>query len=445
MADMTKEQEARLNQAAIQFLGGHGRNFMRSMDPRNKEPLEQVQPWGEGRAAALSAGKVPVIQPGATKTAPAAAAPGSGKATSANAPSVGAQAASNLLAGYNSPQTAPANYVEMRPGHVPVAKPAASTIHPGGFTVTPDESVYGGHVLSFGTPGQDGSGSGYTSGPARVQQSPESLLGNIARQNLQGRGQVGGYSFDGSGADFAKFAQQPTRPALQGGNTAASERPIYQQVRDRYEGGRGAEMPKYLGLESGLGWKTRLAKYNAELDAFEKLTGQKNAMDIAAMREAGAGRQSELQAQGVNDANEIARQRLASDQRSSALDQQAKQIEIQQSQQRQQIINRLDETTDPNERRMLQSQLLAMQGKDPAQKYQVVTREGFDPVTNMPTKTPYAVNQDDPTQSFEIRGQGGQQQFAPMPREKRLLVEGQAYDTPRGPATWNGSMFIPLQ
>ena len=91
------------------------------------------------------------------------------------------------------------------------------------------------------------------------------------------------------------------------------------------------------------------------------------------------------------------------------MDVQAKQLAVQSEQKRQEIIKRLDTTTDPNERRALQGQLLAMQGKDPAQKYQVVTREGFDPVTNMPTKTPYAVNQDDPTQSFEIRGQGGQQ------------------------------------
>ena len=132
-------------------------------------------------------------------------------------------------------------------------------------------------------------------------------------------------------------------------------------------------------------------------------------MDIAAMREAGAGRQSALQAQGVNDANDIARQRLAGDQQGSALDQQAKQLEIQSLQQRREIENRLNATTDPNERRALQAHLLALQGKDSAQKYQIVTREETDPVTQMPIKTPYAVNQDDPTQSFEIRGQGGQQ------------------------------------
>ena len=405
MADMTKEQEASLNQSAIQFLGGHGRNFMRSMNPRNKEPLEQVQPWGESRAAALTAGKVPVIQPGATKTAPAAAAPVSGQATSANAPSVGAQVAANLLAGNNSQQTVPANDVQMAPKQVPIQalqpygvkrKPESPPVvaGPDGFTVTPDESVYGGHIRSFGTPGTDGSGYGYTSGPARPQQSRENFLADVARQNLRGRGQVGGLSFEGSGADFAKFAQLPER------NVRA------QQSQQPGPDGR----PVLLGPESGMGLKARLAKYKADIDLYNAASG------------------------------------LKALQPGAALDQQAKQLEIQSLQQRREIENRLNATTDPNERRALQGQLLAMQGKDPAQKYQVVTREGFDPVTNMPTKTPYAVNQDDPTQSFEIRGQGGQQQqFAPMPREKKLLVQGQAYDTPRGPATWNGSMFIPLR
>ena len=399
MADMTKKQEARFNQAAIQFLGGHGRNFMRSMDPRNKEPLEQVQPWGEARAAALNPAPSPQQ---AAQPAPAQQGPGFHRLPT-NA-SVGAQVAANLLAGNNSPQTVPANYVQTAPKQVPIQalqpygvkrKPEPPPVAgPDGFTVTPDESVYGGHIRSFGTTGTDGSGYGYTSGPARPQQSRENFLANVARQNLRGRGQVGGLSFEGSGADFAKFAQLPER------NVRA------QQSQQPGPDGR----PVLLGPESGMGLKARLAKYKADIDLYNAASG------------------------------------LKALQPGAALDQQAKQLEIQSLQQRREIENRLNAATDPNERRALQGQLLAMQGKDPAQKYQVVTREGFDPVTNMPTKTPYAVNQDDPTQSFEIRGQGGQQQqFAPMPREKKLLVQGQAYDTPRGPATWNGSMFIPLR
>jgi hypothetical protein len=233
---------------------------------------------------------------------------------------------------------------------------------------------------------------------------------------------------------------------MQNGNAVSPQRAAFlQQYGGRNNGGAGMEAPKYLGPESGLGWKTRLAKYNAELDAYEKLTGQKTDMDIAAMREAGAGRQSELQAQGVNDANDIARQRLVGDQQGNALDMQAKQLEIQSLQQRREIENRLNATTDPNERRALQAQLLALQGKDSAQKYQIVTREEIDPVTQMPIKTPIAVNQDDPSQSFVVRGQGGQRQLAQMPNDKKLMVKGQDYDTPRGPATWDGSRFIPLQ
>lgn len=412
MADITKEQEARFNQAAGQWLGGHARNFRRSMNPRNKEPMEQVQPWGEARAAALN-------QPtaiAATAGAPGAAAVNVQTLVPARVkqkpePSVtGAQDAATNLAGSNAQA---ATTQETGPPVAARLQGFRSTLA-NGLTVGGD--VQGNKTYTMGTPGQDGygvmtvrGGQNAMGGQARTQETPEAFLTDVARQNLQGRGQAGGYSFQGGGADFAKFAQQPTRPSMQDGNTVANERPAYLQVRDRYEAGGGMEKPKYLGPESGLGWKTRLAKYNAELDAYENMTGQRNAMDIAAMREAGAGRQSLLQARGVNDANAIAAARLADDQGVNALDMQAKQLEIQSAQQRQEIIKRLDTTTDPNERRALQGQLLAMQGKDPAQKYQVVTREGFDPVTNMPTKTPYAVNQDDPTQSFEIRGQGGQQ------------------------------------
>ena len=423
MAEMTKDQEARLNLAAGQWLGGHFRNFRRSMNPRNKEPMEPVAPWGEARKAIAAA------------PPPASVVPASAGGEGTPERPQDAPQRPNVPTLINQSKVAVA-------GGAQAAQPAAEqqqafrSLLGNGITMTGD--MQGNRTYTMGTPGQDGYGRMVVHGGQNAMAAPSVA---VARPQAQSP-----YSFDGPAEDRARFMRQPTRPAMQDGNTVANERPIYQQVRDRHNGAAGMEAPKYLGPESGLGWKTRLAKYNAELDAYEKLTGQKTDMDIAAMREAGAGRQSELQAKGVNDANDIARQRLIGDQQSSALDQQAKQIEIQNAQQRQQIVNRLSTTTDQEERRALTSQLLAMQGKDPAQKYQVVTREGFDPVTNMPTKTPYAVNQDDPTQSFEIRGQGGQQQqFAPMPREKRLLVEGQAYDTPRGPATWNGSMFIPLR
>lgn len=278
-----------------------------------------------------------------------------------------------------------------------------------GWTSTTDQSVYGGQVLSM-NPGQEGGGWGYQSGPARGNLG----MNSVARQNLQGRGQVGGYSFEGRGADFARFAQQPTRPAGWDGNTVASQPAAYLGVRDRYDANRAAQ-DQLAGLDprSGWGWKGRqdLYKHQQGLDQRDREVGTRAMMD-AAQLQAGQQQAAAALAQGDRQFN--------AEQQGRDVDMQAKQLEIQSEQKRQEIIKQLDTTTDPNERRALQGQLLAMQGKDPAQKYQVVTREGFDPVTNMPTKTPYAVNQDDPTQSFEIRGEGGQQQ-QPTPAPQAAL------------------------
>jgi len=420
MADMTKDQEARLNLASSQWWGGHARNFARSMDPRNKEPMEQVAPWGEARAAAIA----PPATVGPALTGGGGTPERPQDAQQPNVPTLSNQSKMAVAGGAQAGP--PAAWQQQ----------AFRSLLGNGLTMTGD--MQGNRTYTMGTHGQDGYGRMVVPGGQNA----------MAAQNLVGgRPQAQSpYSFEGSPEDRARFMRQPTRPAMQNGNAVSPQRAAFlQQYGGRNNGGAGMEAPKYLGPESGLGWKTRLAKYNAELDAYEKLTGQKTDMDIAAMREAGAGRQSELQAQGVNDANDIARQRLVGDQQGNALDMQAKQLEIQSLQQRREIENRLNATTDPNERRALQAQLLALQGKDSAQKYQIVTREEIDPVTQMPIKTPIAVNQDDPSQSFVVRGQGGQRQLAQMPNDKKLMVKGQDYDTPRGPATWDGSRFIPLQ
>ena len=431
---LAKEQEGKFNQAAASYLAGHGRNFLRSMNPRNTEPMEKVQPWGEARAAALNppagATAAPVSVPGQVQ--PAAPPAATGQPTAAQ--SLTGQPAVPVLGNQSKVAV---------PGQQPVAAaPKFRSTLANGLTVEGD--VQGNKTYTMGTPGQDGygmmtvrGGQDTTGGQPRAAGLD---LGAVARQNLQGRGQVGGYSFQGGGADFAKFAQQPTRPALQDGNTVSPQRAAYLQVRDRAEADRAArEQLAGLDPRSGWGWKGRqeLYKNQQALDQRDREVGTRAMMDAARMQ------QSDQQAAAALAQGD---RQFYAEQQGRDMDVQAKQLAVQSEQKRQEIIKRLDTTTDPNERRALQGQLLAMQGKDPAQKYQVVTREGFDPVTNMPTKTPYAVNQDDPTQSFEIRGEGGQQQqFAPMPREKKLLVQGQAYDTPRGPATWNGSMFIPLR
>jgi len=408
---LTEEQKKKLDTASLGFLGGHGRNFLRSMNPGNKEPLEPVQPWGEARAAALNP------DPGAPQAAqpsPAQQGPGFHRRPTA-APATAAAA---------EPQPTNRPVVELQPYGVkraPVAPTPASspapaqqaTVSPGGFTVTPDSSVYGGHVRSIGTPGTDGSGYGYTSGPARQQQqSPEAFLADVAQQNRQGRGQVDGYSFEGSGADFARFAREPTRPALQSGNTAASERPIYQQVRDRYEAGGGMEKPKYLGPESGLGWKTRMAKYNAELDAYEKATGDRSAMDMEAMRQAGAGQRTmaEANARMFESQANRAEQRRQFEQELPGMqaETEAKQLDLGFKRKEAELIAQLEQETDPARRKQIIDTLRGVQRqKVEGQNIQTVdVPNPADPMGGT-MKVPARINPDGTY--TRLQEQGGQQ------------------------------------
>lgn len=436
---LTEEQKKKLNTASLGFLGGHGRNFLRSMNPSNKEPLEPVQPWGEARAAALNPaiGSPQAAQPSPTQQGPGFhRRPTESPATAAavepqpNRPVVGLQPY-----GVKRAPVAPA----------PASSPAPAqqaTVSPRGFTVTPDSTVYGGHIRSIGTPGTDGSGYGYTSGPARQQQSPEAFLADVSQQNRQGRGQVGGYSFEGSGADFAKFARQPTRPALQGGNTAASERPIYQQVRDRYEAGGGMEKPKYLGPESGLGWKTRLAKYNAELDAYEKATGDRSAMDLEAMRQAGAGQRTmaEANARILESQANRAEQRRQFEQGLPGVqaETEAKQLDLGFKRKEAELIAQLDQETDPARRKQIIDTLRGVQRqKVEGQNIQTVDVPNPDDPMGGTIKVPARINEDGTY--TRLQEQGGQPATAPPDPASRQ--KGAVYSTPKGPLRWNGQAW----
>ena len=418
---LTEEQKKRLNTASLGFLAGHGRNFLRSMNPGNKEPLEPVQPWGETRAAALNPAPGP---PQAAQPSPTQQGPGFHRH-----PTESPATAAAVEPQPNRP------VVELQPYGVkraPVAPAPASspapaqqaTVSPDGFTVTPDSTVYGGHVRSIGTPGTDGSGYGYTSGPARQQQSPEAFLADVTQQNRQGRGQAGGYSFEGSGADFAKFARQPTRPALHNGNTADSERPIYQQVRDRYEAGGGMEKPKYLGPESGLGWKTRLAKYNAELDAYEKATGDRSAMDLEAMRQAGAGQRTmaEANARILESQANRAEQRRQFEQQLPGMqaETESKQLDLGFKRKEAELIAQLGQETDPARRKQIIDTLRGVQRqKVEGQNIQTVDVPNPDDPMGGTIKVPARINEDGTY--TRLQEQGGQGQASPTPAPQAAI------------------------
>ena len=411
---LAKEQEGRFNKAAADYLAGHGRNFLRSMNPRNTEPLEKVPSWSETRAAALNptpqVAAAPEHAPGAALRGGTQPPPGTGQPTVP------------VLTGQS--KAAPGATTTVQPQAA--QQPAFQSLLGNGMTMTGD--MQGNRTYTMGTPGQDGYGRMVVPGGQNA----------MAAQNLSGaRPQAQSpYSFDGSPEDRARFMQQPTQPPGQNGNTVAPQRAAYLQVRDRAEADRAArEQLAGLDPRSGWGWKGRqeLYKHQQALDQRDREVDARTMMD-AAQLQVGQQQAAAALAQG--------QQQFDAQQQGRDVDMQAKQLEIQSLQKQQEIINRLDTTTDPNERRALQGQLLAMQGKDPAQKYQVVTRKGFDPVTQMPTETPYAVNQDDPTQSFEISGQPTRKNYEAAPRDVKARIPGQVYVDAQGrPVRWDGKGF----
>lgn len=289
----------------------------------------------------------------------------------------------------------------------------------------------GRRTYSMGTPGQDGYG--------RVSVRPGNDVGQSARSALstmpgQRTAQVG----DGLTATGSQDAI--SRLSAPVGKVDYSS-PIYQ----RYEAENRAkeayvnrepssplasnvpQAPKYMskdeGIAQGLGWKGRLAKYQADLDSYNKATGNQNALDVEAMREAGAGRRALLQAQGVNDQNAIAQQRLRGELAlnqsrigTEQISQQKGQMEVDQAKKMNDLNDQYLAEKDPVKQKALGNQLLTMNGKN-TKDWQITTREEpLDPENPMlgTTKRPYAVNLNDPNQVIELGAGGGVNSQAPQ-------------------------------
>lgn len=383
---LAKEQEGRFNKAAADYLAGHGRNFLRSMNPRNTEPLEKVPSWSETRAAALNptpqVAAAPEHAPGAALRGGTQPPPGTGQPTVP------------VLTGQS--KAAPGATTTVQPQAA--QQPAFQSLLGNGMTMTGD--MQGNRTYTMGTPGQDGYGKMVVPGGQNA----------MAAQNLSGaRPQAQSpYSFDGSSEDRARFMQQPTQPAIQDGNTVSPQRAAYLQVRDRAETDRAArEQLAGLDPRSGWGWKGRRELYLANRGLDQRSDEEQNRTAIEAAR----------MLAGQNQANAaLAEQRRQFDEQAPGrqADLEAKQHEVGFSRQKQAVLDRLDATEDPEERRVLTGQLLAMQGKEPPNKYQVVTREEIDPVTRMPIKTPMVIDPNNPARAYEVRGQGAMEADAAM-------------------------------
>lgn len=330
------------------------------------------------------------------------------------------------------------------------------SVLPSGITYEGD--MQGNRTYTMGQPGQPGYGKMVVHpGTAR-----ESLAQSPGRQ--ASRAQAPAYSFEGSAEDASRFFAPVSRPAptaatLAGGDRG-SGRLLYQEIRDRHEQAEGQDNgePQYLGPESGIDWRTREKLYATQMDAHSKRLSDKNAMDIARMQEAGAGERTALTDSTARDRNmielygdrsrdQIARETLASQLPGTVLDTKSKQVALDSAKRLEDLQDKYIQSGDPAEQRSLARQILTLQGKD-ASKYQIVTRKGFDPKTAMPTETNYAVNNDDPTQSYEIGGggdptAGANVEMAPQDPAKRIAKR--EYTLPSGiRAIWDGKGWLPI-
>lgn len=201
---------------------------------------------------------------------------------------------------------------------IDTSKPFKSLLSSG---ITYEGDTQGNRTYSMGTPGQDGYG--------RMTVKPGSAPQNSAARLLaSGIKQPGdGYEVSGPQDAVARFNRPVSNPgnpapdALNGGSRAA----MLEQQSAQQRLASTPQAPKYMtreeGAAAGVGWKGRGQIYAQQMDAYNKATGNQNALDVEQMREGGAGARAMLAAQGINDrnaidregqlsANEIARKRL---------------------------------------------------------------------------------------------------------------------------------------
>ena len=281
------------NKKANEYLSGHGRNFLNSLTGKE---AEKVQPWfGSGGVLETlnnDRNKKKVIedvnmQESKSKVNPVAT------------PTLSTLA--DIKPIVNSPATIKTAY----PSQVADqnARPSAMKQY------TPEGGMD--NVTStapFPKPGSTLLNAGNSNNPRAV---PVKLnqLANAGKQTGITRGN--GFEFQGTAEDAAKFmgpvgnAPQmvPTGRMIQARST--SDYLPKEQV--------GLQMPKYLGPESGIGWKTRAKLYEAQMDAYNKAMGNRTNLDIEKMRLNEAGHRTLAQANQWNAENQLNAKKIGSD------------------------------------------------------------------------------------------------------------------------------------
>ena len=382
---LAKEQEGRFNKAAADYLAGHGRNFLRSMNPRNTEPLEKVPSWSETRAAALNptpqVAAAPEHAPGAALRGGTQPPPGTGQPTVP------------VLTGQS--KAAPGATTTVQPQAA--QQPAFQSLLGNGMTMTGD--MQGSRTYTMGTPGQDGYGKMVVPGGQNA----------MAAQNLSGarpQRARSPYTFEGSPADRSRFMQQPTQPAMQDGNTSAFPglNPAFVRIREQQEAEKAAK-EQLAGLDprSGWGWKGRQDLYKHQQGLDQRASEEQTQAQLEAARILSGQQQNQAQ---------LAEQRRQFDEQAPGrqADAEAKQLEAGYSRQKNELAQRWQQATDPKEKEALYRQMLGMEGKEPRNNVETVdVPNPADPMGGT-MKVPARINPDGTyTRLQEQGGQGVQQ------------------------------------
>ena len=179
----------------------------------------------------------------------------------------------------------------------------------------------------FPTPGSTLLNAGDSSNPKAV---PVTLSKLATAGNQPGITRGNGFEFQGTAEDAAKF-MRPVNNINQEqltGKMIAPRSPDYSFLKPDSE--RLDGLPKYLGPESGLGWKTRAKLYESQMDTYNKALGNQTALNLEAIRETGAGLRTLAQANQWNVENAINQKRLDSDTALSNIKQQREQLALNQ-------------------------------------------------------------------------------------------------------------------
>lgn len=357
--------------------------------------------------------------------------------------------------------------VATRPSHSPAPIAAEDHLRQNPHLAGQFQQKYGyipnGITIQSGTAGQDGYGAATRTGALPQPGSTMRNLGlpdqpnalPVSVRSLAGLGStVGttrgdGFEFTGSADDAAKFFRKPLGgPAVSASPAARALAgpPPGQSYGDWLDGaaarydqrvGGGSstapnvpQPPKYMtpeeGRATGIGWQGRRAKYETDMAAYQHAMGNQNAMDIARMN-----------AQGVNDQNNLAMQRLLGDQQvnrsrigTEDINQQKGQMEIESLRAIKAASDEYMKSPTPENERKYRA-LIGKFEREP--QYGTVGR--YD-------DTGMRIGEDlFNRQTGELVRRDDSDRLHPIPKDPNDLVTGRIYITKAGVGRWDGTHF----